>query len=223
MPVKILVLEDDPLFNETLQDFLEEAGYVLACALDPYTAMDLTYEQNFDLYVLDVNLPYESGFEWLARLRESGDTTPAIFITSREDKPSLVQGFGSGGDDYLTKPVDLDELLLRIGAILRRQRRVERIVLGAYWLDSRQKRLYLGDDEVALTRKVIDLLLLFASSQGETISIDTIKSALWAPGEEASEGSIRVYVAQLKKLFPGTIENFRGVGYRFAMADEVPR
>jgi len=110
MPPRILLLEDDKLFNETLQDFLEEEEYELEYALDPYTALDLAYEQNFDLYLFDVNLPYESGFDLLKKLRESGDSTPTIFITSRDDKESLREGFMVGADDYIKKPIDLDEL-----------------------------------------------------------------------------------------------------------------
>ena len=121
MSSKILLLEDDKLFNETLQDFLQEEGFSVDCVLDPYSALDLSYENNYNLYLFDVNLPYETGFELLQKLRESGDETPCIFITSRADKTSLKQGFTQGGDDYITKPIDLDELLLRVNAVLRRQ------------------------------------------------------------------------------------------------------
>ncbi len=215
MSSKILLLEDDRLLNETLQDFLEEEGYELSCALDPYTALDLTYEQNFDLYLFDVNLPYESGFDLLSRLRQSGDTTPLIFITSRSDKESLKEGFAAGADDYIKKPVDLDELLLRIEALLRRQVRNERVTIGGYSLDIRSKQLYAGDEVMELSKKSIDLLILFISNSGNVVDLETIKRTLWATSEESSEGSIRVYVAQLKKLFPDSIENIRGIGYRF--------
>ncbi|MEA2029908.1 MAG: response regulator transcription factor, partial [Campylobacterota bacterium] len=116
----ILILEDDRLFNETLQDYLEDFGHSVAFALDPYSALDLTYEDNFDCYLFDVNLPYESGFDLLSKLRQSGDTTPTIFITSRDDKSSLASGFKSGADDYIKKPVDLDELTFRLNALLKR-------------------------------------------------------------------------------------------------------
>jgi DNA-binding response OmpR family regulator len=215
MPAKILLLEDDKLFNETLQDFLDEEGYHLSCALDPYSALDLTYEQNFDLYLFDVNLPYESGFDLLKKLRESGDNTPTIFITSRDDKESLRDGFFSGADDYLKKPVDLDELLLRIEALLRRLLRSDKLNIGRYLLDTKNSILYLDDKQIELPKKVISLLLLFISSQGEIVSLSQIRDKLWATSEESSSGSIRVYIAQLKKLFPNSIENIRGVGYIF--------
>jgi len=219
MSATILLLEDDRLFNETLQDFLEEEGYSLHCALDPYTALDLAYEHKFDIYLFDVNLPYESGFDLLRKLRESGDATPTIFITSRSDKESLREGFVTGGDDYLKKPVDLDELLLRIDAVLRRQLRSAEIAIGDYLLDSKKKKLYLNGEEIELPAKVITLLLLLIASQGEIVSSEEIKERLWPASQEASEGSIRVYIAKIKKLFPDAVENIRGVGYRFAMPE----
>jgi len=217
MSADILLLEDDKLFNETLQDFLEEEGYNLSYALDPYSALDLTYEKNFDLYLFDVNLPYESGFDLLKKLRDSGDTTPTIFITSRDDKESLRDGFGCGADDYLKKPIDLDELLLRIEAILRRLVRSDSVTIGEYTLDTKKSKLYLDGRPIEIPKKVIALLRLFVSAQGEIVLLDEIKDRLWAAGEESSDGSLRVYIAQLKKLFPNSIENIRGVGYSFSI------
>ena len=220
MSAQILLLEDDKLFNETLEDFLDEEGYTLSCALDPYTALDLAYEKNFDLYLFDVNLPYESGFDLLKKLRDSGDRTPTIFITSRDDKASLREGFTTGADDYLKKPVDLDELLLRIEAVLRRQIRNEQSVIGDYILDSKNMKLYRDSTEIDLSKKLITLLLLLVAAKEEIVTSDEIKDRLWAASEYASDGSIRVYITQLKKLFPDAIENIRGVGYRFIVSQE---
>jgi len=211
---KILLLEDDQLFNETIQDFLEEEGFVLDIALDPYTALDFTYKSNYDLYLFDVNLPYESGFDLLEKLRQSDDATPTIFLTSRDDKASLAQGFEVGADDYMKKPIDLDELLLRIYALLRRQVRKTRVSIGKYTLDTVAKMLYLNEEELDLTQKAVELLLLLVQADGEVVSLDVIKSKLWSAAESPSEGSLRVYVTQLKKYFPDMITNIRAVGYK---------
>ena len=216
MSVKILLLEDDKLFNETLQDFLEEEGFTLDCVLDPYSALELTYENNYDLYLFDVNLPYESGFDLLKKLRTSGDSTPTIFITSRDDKASLMQGFKEGGDDYITKPVDLDELLLRIQAILRRQIRSEVIKIGKYTFDTLHKILYEDEKELVLTQKAAQLLFVLFKGQGSVVSTSQIKESLWSTSEDASDGALRVYVTQLKKYFPTQIENVRGIGYKMS-------
>ncbi|MFT7824555.1 MAG: response regulator transcription factor [Sulfurimonas sp.] len=215
MEIRALILEDDRLFNETLQDFLEEEGYALDAVMDPYTALDLTYGNKYDIYLFDVNLPYESGFDLLGKLRESGDMTPAIFLTSREDKVSMAEGFGAGADDYMKKPIDFDELQLRIEALLRRQCRKNNIQIGEYILDVKNKLLYHQGREVELTTKVVELLILFIEAKGDVVTFDFIKKQLWAANQMPSEGSLRVYVTQLKKFFPGHISNIRGVGYRF--------
>ncbi len=213
---RILVLEDDKLFNETLEDFLEEEGHSVLCSLDPYSALELTYETVFDLYLFDVNLPYENGFELLDKLRLSGDTTPCIFITSREDKASLKEGFGKGGDDYIQKPVDLDELSLRIQAVLRRQVRSEMVEIDTYLFDVLTKTLYQGGQEVELSIKGGELLLTLLEGQGRVVPLDQIKERLWSSAEESSDGALRVYIAQLKKYFPTQIQNVRGVGYQMS-------
>lgn len=217
MALKILLLEDDKLFNETLQDFLEEESCVVDCVLDPYSALDLTYENNYDLYLLDVNLPYESGFDLLQKLRASGDATPTIFITSRDDKDSLKEGFTQGGDDYLTKPVDLDELLLRINAVLRRQVRTQVVQIGDYAFDTLGKKLSFKGVKVELSVKSLQLLFVLLEGRGEVVPFEQIKAHLWSASEESSDGALRVYIAQLKKHFPAQIENIRGVGYRIKL------
>ena len=214
---RILVLEDDKLFNETLEDFLEEEEHTLHCALDPYTALDLTYEHLFDLYLFDVNLPYENGFELLEKLRQSGDDTPCIFITSREDKASLKEGFEKGGDDYIYKPVDLDELSLRIQALLRRQIRSQVVEIDRYQFDISTKTLYQDEKPLDLSIKGGELLLVLLEGKGRVVPLDQIKERLWSSSEEASDGSLRVYITQLKKYFPTQIQNVRGVGYQMSI------
>ena len=214
--MKILILEDDKLFNETLEDFLEEEGFEVAFALDPYTALDLAYEQKFDLYLFDVNLPYETGFSLLLKLRDSGDNTPTIFLTSRKDKHSITEGFNVGADDYMKKPIDLDELLLRIRAVLRRKYRSDKIAIGEYTIDVMAKKLYHNNKLLKVTTKAIELLLLLLNSKGEVVQIAQIEEQLWHSNEEVSLGAIRVYVTTLKKYFPN-IENIRGVGYRLGV------
>jgi DNA-binding response OmpR family regulator len=215
MSFRVLLLEDDGLFNETIEDFLEEEGYKVKTALDPYSALEISYLNKFDLYLFDVNLPYESGFNLLKKLRDSGDKTPTIFLTSRDDKLSLIEGFSVGGDDYMKKPIDLDELLLRIRAVLRRQTRGDRIELGRYIIDCNSKRVYSNEKELNITNKAVELLLLLVTANGEVVRIEEIEDEIWHVNEDASLGAIRVYINTLKRYFPNSIENIRGVGYRF--------
>lgn len=220
--MNILILEDDKLFNETLQDFLEEEGFDVEFALDPYTALDLLYKKKFDLYLFDVNLPYESGFSLLKKLRDSNDITPTIFLTSREDKASMIDGFNIGADDYMKKPIDLDELLLRINAVLRRKYRSDKIVIGKYTIDVVAKKLYHNNKQLKVTNKAIDLLLLLLNAKGEVVQIAQIEEQLWHSNEEVSLGAIRVYVTILKRYFPN-IKNIRGVGYRLSIIPQKKR
>ena len=210
---KILLLEDDKLFNETIEDFLEEEGFKVETVLDPYSAMELTYESKFDLYLFDVNLPYESGFSLLKQLREAGDKTPTIFLTSRNDKVSLTEGFDVGADDYMKKPIDLDELLLRIRALLRRQLRDEKIELGEYVVDTQAKELHHNGEVIKVGAKAFELLMLLLKAKGEVVTMQSIEEELWSSSEEVSLGAVRVYITALKKYF-SNIENIRGVGYR---------
>ena len=223
MATKILLLEDDRLYNETLQDFLSEEGFNVLGVFDPRSALDEIYNGSFDLYLLDINLPFESGIELLGELRDSGDNTPAIFLTSRDDKASLRDGFLSGADDYMQKPIDLDELSLRINAVLGRSYAKESIKLGRFILDAESKTLIDEHSKrVNIGKKSIDLLLLLVQSQDRILSNDTIKSRLWLPSEEPSNGAIRVYINKLKKLFPNAIENIRGIGYKFDLQGVDP-
>ena len=116
----ILLLEDDLLLGESLKDFLEEEGFYVILCRNGQEALNRSYEQHFDLYLLDINVPLVSGLDLLRDLREADDRTPAIFLTSHQEKSVMLEGFGRGADDYLKKPVDMDELLVRVAALLRR-------------------------------------------------------------------------------------------------------
>ena len=212
---RILLLEDDRLFAETLQDFLEEEGYEAEMVFDPLSAFEKCYKNSFDLYIFDINLPFQDGLSAFDELRKSGDATPVIFLTSREDRESLLSGFRVGADDYLKKPVDLEELAARIEVVLRRGAREERRVLGRYVMDRHVRELLLDEKPIHLGRRVYDLLELLVDAKGLIVTREQIKERLWPDSEDASDGALRVYIARLKKLFPDAVENIRGVGYRF--------
>jgi DNA-binding response OmpR family regulator len=211
----ILLLEDDRLFAETIADFLTDEGYDIEMVFDPYSAQEKAFSRRYDLYLFDINLPFESGLELLKGLRDGEDRTPTIFLTSREDKASLIEGFDAGADDYLRKPVDLDELRARVEAVLRRREGKRRIQVDGYALDVVAKRLWHDGEEIDLGARLFDLLYLLIGAHGETVTTDRIMMELWPRDREASYGALRVYITRLKKLFGDRIENIRGVGYRF--------
>ena len=121
MQRKILLLEDDLQLSDTVKQYLEYQGYEVVTAYDAHEARDRLYETHIDLMLLDIKVPYQNGFDLLAALREEGDTTPAIFITSLHSIENVTRGFDVGGDDYVRKPFALKELLVRIESLLRRQ------------------------------------------------------------------------------------------------------
>ncbi len=121
MKTRLLLLEDDLTLSETVLDYFEEEGFDVTAVYDGDEAQEIMYEEKFDLFLLDVNVPSQNGFELLKAVRKEGNTTPAIFITSLNSMTSLEEGFESGCDDYIRKPFELKELLLRVQTIIKRE------------------------------------------------------------------------------------------------------
>lgn len=219
MSYNILILEDNELLLNTLEDFLSENGFTCTPVSSGKEALKRCYESKFDLYLLDVKVPDLNGFDFLKELREVSDRTPAIFVTSLNDKESLEKGFLIGGDDYIKKPFDLDELILRIKAVLGRSKGVVNDILQIdddHQLDILRKRLYFREEEIPLNLKDFELLHILIQDRGKVVTKEMIKSSLWSSSEEINEGSIRVYINNLKKIFgKEAITNIRSIGYRF--------
>ncbi len=215
--INILLLEDDELFCETLEDFLEDEGFNISVAKDSSEALDLNYENNFDLYLLDINVPGMSGLELLQSLRESGDTTPTIYLTSYKDKETLKEGFLCGADDYLTKPVDMEELILRINSLLKRSGKQTQSIQLHDGLEFNPLTRRILKDKVDLNTpiKVIQLFELCLENRQAIITKEMIVNTLWSIDEEYSEGAIRVYINNLKKILgKDRILNVKGIGYK---------
>lgn len=196
---------------------MDEEGFEVDVANDGEEALELNFSKNYDLYIFDINVPKINGLDLLSQLRDSDDLTPTIFLTSYKDKDTLHQGFKSGCDDYLKKPVDLDELLFRIKALLKRNNKgFETIKINdEFSFDAQNKRLLYNDKDVNLPLKVAELLQLFIEQKNQIVTKDMIASRLWSTDEEYSEGSIRVYINNLKKVLgKDFIINLKGIGYK---------
>ena len=212
---KILLLEDDLLFGETLTDLLEDEGYEVTHSPNGQHALDATYENKFDLYLLDINVPLIDGISLLKELREADDKTPTIFLTSHKDKETLERGFLSGGDDYLRKPFDNDELLLRLKALLKRSVKDEVKCVNQLCHDTIHKTILYKKKELDLSKKEYGLLLLLMQHANSAVPKEMISDELWSSSEGGSDGAIRVYINRIKHLLPEiTIQNVRGIGYR---------
>ena len=212
---KILFLEDDLLFADTLIDLLQESGFDIVHTPNGQSALDATYREKFDLYLLDINVPLIDGTTLLKELRDSKDNTPAIFLTSHKDKEMLKRGFLNGADDFLTKPFDIDELLLRIGALLKRVKPEDLLTIGLLCNDNIHKRITYNNMELDFSKKEYDLLVLLMRRVNNTVPKELILDTLWSRGESGSDGALRVYINRIKQLVPEiNIENIRGIGYK---------
>ncbi len=212
---KILLLEDDALFADSLCDLLEESDYEVQHFLNGQDALNAVFKEKFHLYLLDINVPLIDGVSLLKELRSAEDNTPAIFLTSHKDKEMIQRGFVSGGDDFLTKPFDNDELLWRITALLKRCTQNEPEVVGQLRHDKLHKTIFYKEELLELSKKEYDLLLLFMHHANESVPKELIIDTLWSSSEGGSEGAIRVYVNRLKQLLPELhIENIRAIGYK---------
>ena len=215
---KILFLEDNFLFAQTLEDLLEDSGYVVTHAPNGQVALDYVYKEKFDLYLFDINVPLINGTTLLKELRHANDKTPTIFLTSHKDKEMLKESFQSGADDYLTKPFDNDELLLRIEALLRRFHKSSSECVSLLCHDVEHKRFFYDKVELELSKKEYQLLVVLSKHVNSPVPKEIIVDELWENSESSSEGSIRVYVNRLKQLLPEvSIENIRGVGYKLVL------
>jgi two-component system, OmpR family, response regulator len=216
----LLLLEDDPNLSESVSEYLEERGYQVTCVYDASSAEDILYEQKFDLLLLDVNVPGGDGFSLLKASRKEGNSTPAIFITSRNAMSDVEEGFESGGDDYIRKPFALKELLLRIQTILRRNfyhNPTDVLTLSegiTYDIDNQV--LTINGEVQNLQLKEHKLLKLFIQHRNELLHHEMIMEYLWDYDEIPSDGSLRTYIKTLRKLLgKDSIVSHKRLGYQF--------
>ena len=215
---QILLVEDDETLSELISEYLSEQGYDVTVRADAKAALDTAYERNFDILILDVKLPKGDGFSLLRELRRLGNDAPAIFTTSLNALQDLEIGYKSGCDDYLKKPYELKELLLRIQILLKRKFshvNDEFIELnGGYKFYPSSKTLRQNGQIVNLSNKESELLALFLENKNALLSKETIFEKIWNYGEEPSELSLRVYVKNLRRILgKDAIINRRGDGY----------
>ncbi len=211
---KILLLEDDTILAETLCELLKSEGFEVVHSANGEEAMEMSYMQHFDLLLFDVNVAYINGFELLKSLRKSGEITPAIFITALTDIDSLSYGFSVGADDYIKKPFDFDELLVRIHALLRKSYKTyeNELLLDNFRFSIAKEELYKNDEFVPLAPLELKITKLFFQNLNKTLPKESILEYL-AEGREASEGALRVHINKLRKIgLP--IETIKGIGYR---------
>jgi DNA-binding response OmpR family regulator len=215
----ILLLEDDLQLSDTIKQFLEHHHYDVLPAYDAYHAKDMIYEREIDLMLLDIKVPKQNGFDLLTELREEGNDTPAIFITSLNSVEDVSRGFDAGCDDYIRKPFALKELLVRIESQLKKRygSRESYIDLGRGLLfHPKEFHLTYHNQTVPLKGKEARLLSLFLEHPNQLLTYEKIFSVLWNYDESPSAGSLRTYIKTLRShLGKERIETVKNIGYRF--------
>lgn len=213
---KILFIEDDPLFRESTKELLEGEGFFVKEADSKNKAIEIGFEELFDLYLVDINLPEGSGTSFLREIRSFGDKKPVIMLTSHTSPKVAVECLEAGCDDFVRKGCDPEELIARIKSKLASGRNENNIPLkNGFVFDVAKKILLKSNTPVDLSQKETELLTLLIKNKNLTVTIETIEDQLWPASKEPSYGSIRVYINSLKKIIaPNTIVNIKGVGYR---------
>lgn len=221
--LRILLLEDNFTLSTIIQEFLEEHGYTVLCAYDGNKAIDLGYEKEFDLFLLDVKVPFCSGFDVLRELRKNRKNAPAIFITSLNSIDDLSNAYDAGCDDYLKKPFELKELELRIKALIKRSTLINTDkpieITNTISFNQKSGRLFIDGKDIILPRKEAKILAMLLSHPNELVHTQILIESAWDFEEDASEESLRTHIKNLRKyLGKETILNIRSQGYQIAQS-----
>ncbi|MGD8641977.1 MAG: response regulator transcription factor [Gammaproteobacteria bacterium] len=214
--MRVLLVEDDELLGDGLRAGLKQTGYTVDWVLDGQSAESALTDNDFDLVVLDINLPKISGMEVLRNIRKRGLAIPVLILTARDSIPDRVEGLDSGADDYLVKPVDLDELCARLRVLQRRSagRSDPVIQHGDLILDPAAHRVTVANKPVSLSMREFVLLQHLLENVGRVIPRARLEQKLYGWEGEVESNSLEVFIHHLrKKLGSNLIHTVRGVGY----------
>lgn len=217
---KVLVVEDDRELNHTVCIYLNQNGYETVGCLSANEAYDALYGNLFDLIISDIMMPGTDGFAFARTVREQNPDIPLLFMTARDDFAAKQQGFRIGIDDYMTKPVDLEELLLRIGALLRRAKiaRSRKLEIGELVLDADERTACLRGEEIPLTVREFNLLYKLLSYPKKAFTRSQLMDEFWDAASSSSPRTVDVYMTKLRDKFSGCndfeIVTIHGLGYK---------
>ena len=202
----ILLLEDDNNLHVSLKAYLEMEGFHVTSAFRSDDVYNLTYERQFDLYIFDVNVPGDNGFTILKSLKDAHDTTPTIYITALRDIASLSDGFESGADDYIKKPFDPEELVVRIKS---RYMKANEIIYGTLSYNPIERELLQDGSVVTLSNVLSNIFHELMTRKNKIVPLEDLYDSLEHPNPNA----LRVNVSKLKSRLQLNIKSIRGVGY----------
>ncbi len=220
--VKILIVDDEAGIRDLLNDALRLSNYQTFLAGDGVQALSALRANPVDLVIVDVNMPRMDGYEFLERLRASGDTTPTLFLTARGERPDVAKGLTIGADDYVTKPFGLEELLLRIQAILRRSKpsdeAIKEVTCGPISINDSLHQVKFNETVIDLSPTEYRLLQVLIQQEGKVVSKRILMDNVWAMPYDMNTSVVDTYISYLRKKlhrdgFEG-IKTIRGVGFK---------
>ncbi len=217
---QILVVEDEKELNRTVCAFLNDRGFEATGCLNADEAYDALYEKTFDLIISDIMMPGTDGFEFAGTVRQTDENIPILFMTARDDFASKQRGFRIGVDDYMVKPIDLDELVLRIGALMRRAKIASsrKIELGSFRMDMDEHTVYLGEEEINLTNREFSILYKLLSYPKKTFTRTQLMDEFWGTDTETAPRAVDVYMTKLRSKLADChefeLKTVHGLGYK---------
>ena len=217
---KILVVEDDKDLNRSVCSFLNRSGYEAVGCTGAEDAYDEMYNTTFDLIVSDIMMPGIDGYEFAQAVRSLNEEIPILFMTARDDFASKQRGYRVGVDDYMIKPIDLDELFLRIGALLRRAKIASSRTLevGNFSMDMDEHTAMLGDEEINLTNREFNILYKLLSYPKKTFTRQQLMDEFWDADTETAPRAVDVYMTKLRSKLSDCedfeIKTVHGLGYK---------
>lgn len=220
---KILVVEDERDLNKTVCSFLNHSGYEATGCLNAMDAYDAMAENVFDLIVSDIMMPGIDGFEFAKTVRELNEDIPILFMSAKDDIVSKQKGYRIGVDDYMVKPIDFDELFLRIGALLRRAKIAasRKLGIGNFIMDADEHTAYLHEEEILLTNREFSILYKLLSYPKKTFTRTQLMDEFWDADTETAPRAVDVYMTKLRtklaKCDDFEIVTVHGLGYKVVL------
>ena len=216
----LLIVEDDTDLNKTVCEYLKTKGYETVGCLNAQDAYDQMYGKNFDLIISDIMMPGIDGFEFAETVRRLNENIPILFMTAREDFEAKQKGFMAGIDDYMVKPINLEELTLHVGALLRRAgiASTKRLEIGSLVMDTDEHIVTVKGEEVPLTQREFNILFKLLSFPKKTFTRGQLMDEFWDVDSDATPRAVDVYMTKLRDKFVECddfeIVTVRGLGYK---------
>lgn len=223
----ILIVEDNANTARLMEVVLSQNGYKTLRASDGVKGLDVLAENHVDLILLDIMMPNMDGYEFTKILRESGSQIPILMVTAKDDKEAVRKGFLNGTDDFVVKPVDEMELLLRIQALLRRAQIVadKKLIVGKTVLDYDSFTIHVDDEEIIIPKKEFQLLFKFLAYPNKTFTRIQLMDEFWDPDSQTEERTVDVHINRLRERFKNSedfeIITVRGLGYKAVKKDNT--